>query len=389
MLTMCRSWFFFFLTLLLVQPSQALYNYHDIRSVLHSREFAGTRGIWLRTFPSLAGRSVNKGTSPGTVIAVVLALLALLVGAVGTFIWYSRRRTGHYGNMPTTGVIFGWWHHVRHATRQTDIEKGAPSATFHSRFTALRSAGREGFERRPPPQVVVEEPPAPLLPHIQKYPSALERSRTKLLLPNTAAKNSQGSRVLVPPPPARGPGIPARQDPTKSPTEYMKSWSKRSQNPIIRNPDEVISSPQDSATSLVPLDTPPDTASGQADHRRPEPGANIRKLDQERAERVRALHMDLTQDFRGLDSPLTRVSSMRVMSAHQPEDQLRKAKTMKSAKNLRFMLPSSPRSPLQVAPLRSAVVDGGGDLGKSKLRPLLSASHEYSHDWRPPKTAFV
>jgi len=272
------------------------------------------------------------------------------------------------------GGIWGWYSQLRYGTRPPDIEKGTSS--FHSRFAALRSAGRERFDRRLPPKVIVEEPPAPLLPHIQKYPSLTERMGEAGGGSFLSRSASQSSRALALPPPIRGSGLPAR------PASSRRKEPPDPSTPPLREIPLEIPSPQ-SPTSPVPLDTPPGTVPSRFDRRQP-PGSAMQpgRQDSDRAQRVRALHMDLTQDFRGLDSPIERSATMRAPNSHREDtSQLRKAKTVKSAKNLRFMLPSSPRNLLSAAP--------GGNNGKSNLRPLLSATLTYSSDLKPPKTAFV
>ncbi len=332
----------------------------------------------------LTGRSINSHEpNTPTIVAIVLVLIALILGVVISFLWYSKRRMGRMAGYSSMGGVWGWYSRLRYGSRPPDIEKG--SSSFHSRFAALRSAGREKFDRRLPPQVIVEEPPAPLLPHIQKYPSLVERmgeAGASSLLSRSA---SQTSRALARPPPIRGSGLPARPD---------GSWRKEppdpSTPPLREIPLEIPSPKAISPTSPVPLDTPPGTVPARFDRRQPSGSAmKPERQDSNRAERVRALHMDLTQDFRGLDSPIERSATMRAPNSHREDtSQLRKVKTVKSAKNLRFMLPSSPRNLLSAAPLRSAIGTGGNN-GKSNLRPLLSASLTYSSDLKPPKTAFV
>ncbi len=160
------------------------------------------------------------------------------------------------------GGVWGWYSRLRYGSRPPDIEKG--SSSFHSRFAALRSAGREKFDRRLPPQVIVEEPPAPLLPHIQKYPSLVERmgeAGASSLLSRSA---SQTSRALARPPPIRGSGLPARPD---------GSWRKEppdpSTPPLREIPLEIPSPQAISPTSPVPLDTPPGTVPARFDRRQP------------------------------------------------------------------------------------------------------------------------
>lgn len=295
----------------------------------------------------------------------------------------------------SVGGALGWWGRLRYGSQPPDVEKG--SSSFHSRFAALRSAGREKFDRRLLPQVIVEEPPAPLLPHIQRYPNILERmgdSVPSSLLSGSASKNTRSSRALAPLAPIRASGMPTR--PTKSnvkpPTD--NSWRQELEDalspPLREIPLESIS-PQDSTpTTLIPLDTPPDTASARGDRRMPlDSSVKLRRQNSNRDERVRALRMDLTQDFRALDPPLARSATVRIPDSPREDTALlRKVKTVKSARNIRFMLPSSPRSAIMVAPLRSALGLGGNN-GKSNLRPLLSASQEYSQNWTPPKTAFI
>ncbi|KAF8736381.1 hypothetical protein AX14_000412 [Amanita brunnescens Koide BX004] len=389
MLTMCWGWFLFTIALLLVQPTQALHNYHSISNVARSEFTSYNRALWLRTL-SLVGRSIQSGTSPATIVAIVLVLVALTLGALISFLWFSKRRKGQAAGYSSIGGL-GWWSKLRYSSGPPDVEKGV-SSSFHSRFAALRSAGREKFNNRLPPQVIVEEPPAPLLPHIQRYPSNLERmgdSGVSSLLTGPASKNSQSSRALAPLAPIRGSGMPARptKSNVKSPTD--SSWRKELQDafspPLREVPLEAIS-PQDlTPTSPVPLDSPPDTSSARDNPL--DPAVKPRRQHSNRNERVRALHMDLTQDFRALESPLARSATMQVPNSRREDtSQLRKAKTVKSARNLRFMLPSSPRS--AIAPLRSAL-GVGGNSAKSNLRPLLSASRDYSQDWTPPKTAFL
>jgi hypothetical protein len=293
----------------------------------------------------------------------------------------------------SVGGALGWWDRLRYGSPPPDVEKGVSS--FHSRFAALRSAGREKFGRRLLPQVIVEEPPAPLLPHIQRYPNILERmgdSGASLLLSRSASKNTQSSRALAPLAPIRGSGMPTR--PTKSnvnpPTD--NSWRQELEDafspPLREIPLETISPQDPTPTSAVPLDTPRDTASARGDRRKPpDSSVKLRRQNSNRDDRVRALRMDLTQDFLALDPPPARSATMRIPNSPREDmSQLRKVKTVKSARNIRFMLPSSPRSAM-VAPLRSALGLGGSS--KSNLRPLLSASQEYSQDWTPPKTAFI
>lgn len=284
-------------------------------------------------------------------------------------------RTDSHSSM---GGVWGWYCRLR-GSRPPDIEKG--SSSFHSRFAALRSAGRENFDRRLLPQVIVEEPPAPLLPHIQKYPSLVERMGEAGAGSLLSRSSSQNSRALARPPPIRGSGLPGRSDSSR-----RKEPPNLSTPPLREIPLE-IPSPQDAPTSPVPLDTPPGAVAARFDRRQP-PGSAMKpeRQDSDRADRVRALHMDLTQDFRGLDSPIERSATMRAPNSHREDtSHLRRVKTVKSAKNLRFMLPSSPRNPLSAAPLRSEIGTGGNN-GKNNLRPLLSA---YSSDLQPPKTAFV
>ena len=295
----------------------------------------------------------------------------------------------------SVGGALGWWGRLRYSSRPPDVEKGV--SNFHSRFAALRSAGREKFDRRLLPQVIVEEPPAPLLPHIQRYPSILERmgdSGASSFLSRSASKSTQSSRPLAPLAPIRGSGMPARPTKSNAQSPTDSSWRKELEDaftpPLLEIPLETIS-PQDSTpTSAIPLDTPPDTASARSGRRKP-PDYSVkpRRQNSNRDERVRALRMDLTQDFRVLDPPLARSATMHTPNSPREDTlQLRKVKTVKSAKNIRFMLPSSPRSAIMVAPLRSALGLRGNN-GKSNLRPLLSASQEYSQDWTPPKTAYI
>ncbi|KAF8631241.1 hypothetical protein AX15_002570 [Amanita polypyramis BW_CC] len=402
MLTMCWSWFFIFITLLLVQPSQALHNYQDIRSVIRSRELANARNLWLRALRSLAARSENKGASPGTIVAIVLVLfVSIVVAAAGAFIWYTRHKNdglNKYGSLQTPRNISVWWSQLRHRTPPTDIEKG--DASFQSRFVTLRSAGREKFGN-PPPRVVLEEPPAPVLPHIPKYPSVIERlssSRASMLFSGATARKSQSSRVLVPALPitySLGRGGRQKKSATKSPSDHMKLWFGQSQNPFVPTPheppiDSRIPSPQDFDTSPISL-TNSSATSLERDKKRPSPTAKISRLNFMRAERVRMLHMDLSQDFRRLNAPETPATTVHVVHlGDENVAKLRKPQTTKTAKNLRFLLPLSPRSPLRRVPPPSAASPAGGD-GKSNLKPLLSASQEYlySPGRKLPKTAYI
>jgi len=350
---MSSSWFFLAVTLLLVQPSQALHT-QDIRNVIQDRHDTSTHEFW--------GRALQMAMDPrpAVAVAVILSVVFLILAAIGTRLWYVRRKANH-GSMANLDENRGWWNRIRYGlSPPSDIEKGGKS--FHSRFAALRSASKETYDELPP----LREPGPPVLPHIPKQPGILERIGDPRASSFFSRPFSLASRVLVPPPPAAHRSITKGQQsrkPVPYPTDLPEPAFPR-QNPFVPSPSRaginvhaaVVAPITDTATlpqSLQPLP--------------PKPLMIVKKQDPTRTERVQKLHMELMDDFTRMEE--LSASPQIVHPGQESVTRLRRAKTGKS---LRFMLPSSPRTPLKVAPLRSASIGGRTGRATGISRPICS-----------------
>jgi len=330
MLNMYWSWVFLTVILLLVQPSQALYIHQDIHHVARNQEATSASGFWLRALEPM-----RMVPSPALIATVVLAFILLILGAIGGFLWYRRKLSRGTDNSekasPYDSKVKG------------DIEKGS----------------KKGYKNPLSLSGAIKKPAPPFLPFIPKQPSILERignSRSSLFFPNPRFSTlSLNSRTLLSPP---SPVHRVTMD--RRPSTNGKEAPQPAGNPFVPSPNHVsanirIIAPQEPAE-------PTNEPSGLSE--------KIRRQDPNRAERVRMLRMDLTDDFMEIESLTT--SSQVMHLGEESLARLRGAKTAKSAKSgksVRYMLPSSPRNPFLVA--KSAAMGSPKTPSGPRTRPLF------------------
>jgi len=344
MLNMYWSWLFLTVIPLLVQPSQALRIHQDISNVARNQETIFSRGLWFRTLIE----PMKPAPSTALIVVILLALLCLILGAVAAFLWYRRKMSQRTNNSEKKGSLPG------------DIEKGR--STFSARISEKQAYGFSDSRT----SASIKKPAPPMLPLLAKQPTILERisdARTSLFFPNprNSAQFSEGPRVLVPPPPAvhrlasdRQQSVRPRRPSTASKAEFQPP-----RNPFVPSPSHFsaniqITTPQE---SVAPANVP----SGLLE--------KTTRQDPARAERVRMLRMDLTEDFMEIEK-LT-ASSQVIHLGEESLARLKGAKTAKTGKSVRYMLPSSPRSALMAARSAATVSLGIKTPNVSNFRPLF------------------
>lgn len=349
MLNMYWSWVFLTVILLLVQPSQALHIHQDSYYVAHNEETTRSSGLWLRALEPM-----KSAPSTVLIVTILLALLLLILGAVGAFLWY-RRKTSRRTNNSEKGLG---------SQLQVDIEKG--SSKFSPRISEKQGYNFSENLVTPPP-ATLKKPAPPLLPFLPKQPTI----RTSMFFPDprASAQFFEGPRVIVPPPTAVHRSATDRQQSAKSrkPSIDSRAESQPPKNPFIPSPNRLSANLQ----TMTPRESaePSNEPAGLLE--------KTKRLDPARAERVRMLRMDLTEDFMEVDNLSTSSQVMHLGEASLAR--LKGAKTARTGKSVRYMLPSSSRNPLVA--VKSAVTGNTGIKTSSvpNFRPLFLS----------PKTAKV
>jgi len=344
MLNMYWSWVFLTVIVLLVQPSQALHIHQDISNVARNQETTSS-GFWLRALEPM-----KPAPSTALIVVILLSLLLLILGAVAAFLWY-RRKMSQRTNNSEKGLPFI-------PQLRGDIEKG--SSMFSPRTSEKQGYGFSDNMT----SAAIKKPAPPMLPFLPKQPTILERisdARTSLFFPNprASAQFLDGPRVLVPPPPpVHRPTSDRPQGARPRPSTASKAEFPSPRNPFVPSPSHLsvnlqIMTPQ---KSVAPANVP----SGLLE--------KTTRQDPARAERVRMLRMDLTEDFMEIEK-LT-ASSQVMHLGEESLARLKGAKTAKTGKSVRYMLPSSPRTPLMAA--KSAATSMGIKTpNASSFRPLF------------------
>jgi len=342
MLNMYWSWIFLTVISLLVQPSQALHIHQDVAR----NQETTLSGLWFRALIEPTKPAPNTAL----IVLILLALLLLILGAIGAFLWY-RRKTSQRTNNSEKGVLYD-------SQPRGDIEKG--SNRFSSRFSEKRGYG---FAEEHLTSAAIKKPAPPMLPLLPKQPTILERisdARTSLFFPNprASAQFSEGYRVLVPPPPAVHRPAADRQQSARlrKPSTASQAEFPSPRNPFVPSPSrlsanlQIMTPPEFSAPANVP--------SGLLE--------KTTRQDPARAERVRMLRMDLTEDFMEIENLSAPSQVMHLSEASLAR--LKGTKTAKTGKSVRYMLPSSPRN-LLVAARSAATVNKTPSV--SSFRPLF------------------
>ncbi|PFH52648.1 hypothetical protein AMATHDRAFT_56702 [Amanita thiersii Skay4041] len=424
MSTMCWSWIF--ITSLLVQPGCAFHYYQGIHNVVGSRSLAGTKGfLWLRALQRLESKSSTGSGDIGVIVAVLLSLMALSIAMALTVIWYCGREDSPpsalgSGTQPRKG--FDWWYTLMGRPKPVDVEKGEVASQNGASFFEKPNEKPPWEAIQPAANPHLQKPAASVLPHLPRYPSILERlsqSKPRYLSSSSRVKGSQASsRVLVaPPPPARGPsggqGATGHRNGMLINHSTDRRTNKGVHNPFVPIREEEFHAtvagnipptqrlprhplPQHSLPQhLVPSQVAHPSANLDSPFVKPQnqkhpvpPPPRPKRHDVVREERVRRLQMDLSKDLLEVDDQVTPMPIVHLNESSA--SRLKSSSKPKSTKTLRFLLPSSPRGPITIAPLRSAAMglihrNGSGNSSEASF----SATEESPPNWRHPKTSYI